>query len=545
MDLEQKHKRLLPFRLRVPLPPIPGLGLIPGIKPARSRRVRAQQTFTTTSITTTTLTAGGATAAATAVASTAATAPVVGAPTAVSAKRAKPATKPLSDVFAGALARALSQSTIHPLDTLKVRMQAKGAAAAVAKPAAAAVPGLSKFGQLVPPPVTGPDFKAMGAGLASLYKGVFGAASGAGIAIGAYFACYGMASNIISASTDLSPSGVAFVSGGIAAAGSSVVKVPLAVCIRSVQAGVYPNVFAAASSITAKAGPRGLFTGFFPTLLEDVPDMAVKFAAYESMRQLHRQLNNGRVASPQEDFAMGAFAGALAAASTTPLDVIKTRMMCAAASSPTMSSAAREVLAASGPKGFLTGIGPRALSNGINSAVFFCFFEAIRSSLQSKAHLTAADAINAWAAQAQNRLTQVPRLITTAYDNTVMTQLRTAGAIARRIGSAFTEPTRMVNGSNHHLHWATAGAGGGLALLAGAANVRGLQVMPAGCDDADLMLAGASGLEVGAASPAMAPMSLSLLARASPLRLEDSQLVMAVQALKSVEESTNINIEDD
>ena len=29
--------------------------------------------------------------------------------------------KPASDVLAGAMARAASQSTIHPLDTLKVR----------------------------------------------------------------------------------------------------------------------------------------------------------------------------------------------------------------------------------------------------------------------------------------------------------------------------------------------------------------------------------------------------------------------------------------
>ena len=42
--------------------------------------------------------------------------------------------------------------------------------------------------------------------------------------------------------------------GAFAAAGGSVVKVPLAVCIRSVQAGVYPNVFKAASAITAAAG---------------------------------------------------------------------------------------------------------------------------------------------------------------------------------------------------------------------------------------------------------------------------------------------------
>jgi len=65
------------------------------------------------------------------------------------------------------------------------------------------------------------------------------------------------------------------------------------------QAGVYPNVLHAARSITDAAGVRGLFTGYLPNLLEDVPDMAFKFAAYESMRGLHRRLNNGRSANVQ------------------------------------------------------------------------------------------------------------------------------------------------------------------------------------------------------------------------------------------------------
>ena len=33
--------------------------------------------------------------------------------------------KPASDVLAGAMARAASQSTIHPLDTLKVLLHAR------------------------------------------------------------------------------------------------------------------------------------------------------------------------------------------------------------------------------------------------------------------------------------------------------------------------------------------------------------------------------------------------------------------------------------
>ena len=58
----------------------------------------------------------------------------------------------------------------------------------------------------------------------------------------------------------------------------------------------------------------------------------------------------------QEDFAMGAAAGAFAAAATTPLDVIKTNMMCTAASRPTMVSSARTVLAQGGPTSFFRSV---------------------------------------------------------------------------------------------------------------------------------------------------------------------------------------------
>lgn len=58
---------------------------------------------------------------------------------------------------------------------------------------------------------------------------------------------------------------VAFVAGATAAVGSSVVKVPLAVCVRSVQARLYPNPFAAARSLVETAGVRSLFTvTFYP-----------------------------------------------------------------------------------------------------------------------------------------------------------------------------------------------------------------------------------------------------------------------------------------
>lgn len=46
---------------------------------------------------------------------------------------------------------------------------------------------------------------------------------------------------------------------------------------------------------------------------------------------------------------------------------------------PVKLQAARGVLAEGGGwREFFRGVGPRALSNGLNSAIFFMFFEAIR-----------------------------------------------------------------------------------------------------------------------------------------------------------------------
>jgi solute carrier family 25 S-adenosylmethionine transporter 26 len=72
----------------------------------------------------------------------------------------------------------------------------------------------------------------------------------------------------------------------------------------------------------------------------------------------------------QEDFAMGAAAGAFAAAATTPLDVIKTNMMCTAASRPTMASSARSVLAQGGPRYFFRRVHPSFCFLGMAIAAF-------------------------------------------------------------------------------------------------------------------------------------------------------------------------------
>merc|ERR1719353_1626464 len=144
---------------------------------------------------------------------------------------------------------------------------------------------------------------------------------------------------------------------------------------------LYQGVDSAAfGRILKVTGPRGLYTGYLPTVIEDVPDMAFKFASYETLGSIYyRAVGKARAeANRIDDLIVGGAAGSIAAALTTPVDVIKTRMMCDAASRPTIFSAARAVAAEGRIGAWFAGVGPRSLSSGINSAVFFMFLESLR-----------------------------------------------------------------------------------------------------------------------------------------------------------------------
>lgn len=357
-------------------------------------------------------------------------------------------TKPLpalSDVVAGATARAASQTTVHPIDTIKVRLQDAtgnpGKKLFSARKHAQAVrligvlDGSEAGEHLV---TSGGGLKVQSGAkmrisakangkaltiffrralrdLSSLYQGVGVAAVGAGVSVGAYFAFYGAATRAfrgmasrrarqrekagISARDQLEnelklASTIAFCAGAVGAFGSSFVKVPASVCIRAVQSGRASTGWRAATKVWGVSGWRGLYTGYLPTVLEDVPDMAIKFAAYELFQGLHASLilkPQNRQSTAAEDLAIGCLAGASSAAATTPLDVVKTKMMVAAVSrssktAPKLSlvRAASDLLRVGGPGAFFAGVGPRACSSGLNSGIFFCFFETLRKSLATK-----------------------------------------------------------------------------------------------------------------------------------------------------------------
>ena len=78
---------------------------------------------------------------------------------------------------------------------------------------------------------------------------------------------------------------------------------------------------------------RGLFAGYGAFLLRDLNFDIIEFVSYEQMKLAYRRrVCPDRELKPLEGSLLGAFAGGLTGAVTTPLDVIKTRLMLSQAS---------------------------------------------------------------------------------------------------------------------------------------------------------------------------------------------------------------------
>lgn len=84
-----------------------------------------------------------------------------------------------------------------------------------------------------------------------------------------------------------------------------------------------------------------------------------------------------------ENAVIGAFAGALTGAITTPLDVIKTRLMTQGSANQYkgIANCVKTIVAEEGPSAFLKGIGPRVLWIGIGGSIFFGVLERTKQYL--------------------------------------------------------------------------------------------------------------------------------------------------------------------
>jgi len=160
---------------------------------------------------------------------------------------------------------------------------------------------------------------------------------------------------------------------GIAA---SIVRVPTEVVKQRMQMGEFKSAMSAIGSILSKEGVRGMYAGYGSFLLRDLPFDAIEFFAYEQLKHAYTVVSK-KEPSSMEVSVMGAGSGAITGLATTPLDVLKTRLMTQGGKREYTGilDCASKIMKEEGIGGFLKGWQPRVLWIGIGGSVFFTALE--------------------------------------------------------------------------------------------------------------------------------------------------------------------------
>ncbi|XWS56468.1 hypothetical protein CRYUN_Cryun09bG0087900 [Craigia yunnanensis] len=269
-----------------------------------------------------------------------------------------PAGSVLKSALAGGLSCALSTSLMHPVDTIKTRVQAS----TLSFPEI-----ISKLPQI---------------GVQGLYRGsipaILGQFSSHGLRTGIFEVSKLVLINVAPNLPDIQVQSVAsFCSTFLGTA----VRIPCEVLKQRLQAGLFDNVGEALVGTWHQDGLKGFFRGTGATLCREVPFYVAGMGLYAESKKLAQQLLR-RELEPWETIAVGALSGGLAAVVTTPFDVMKTRMMTAPGGRPiSMSLVAFSILRHEGPLGLFKGAVPRFFWIAPLGAMNFAGYELARKAM--------------------------------------------------------------------------------------------------------------------------------------------------------------------
>jgi len=255
---------------------------------------------------------------------------------------------------AGAVGRATAIFAMYPLDTLKTRAQMRGVA------------GLA------------------GVGVRDLFRGVGGSLAGQ-VPFGAIaFASYEVLKRFLEEKTAFGLVQRAFLAAILADMTGAIWLVPSELVKHQVQARVYPTAWRALRAAVRSGGVAGLYRGGLGQVARDVPFRAIQMPAFEVAKRLYLRRARrsegdapARLLKPLESLIVGGAAGTFAAALTTPMDVVKTRLMTAAAREP-LGAVVASLWREEGAKGFFRGVGARVAYVGPSCSLFFVAYESTK-----------------------------------------------------------------------------------------------------------------------------------------------------------------------
>ncbi|ETO13132.1 hypothetical protein RFI_24242 [Reticulomyxa filosa] len=177
-------------------------------------------------------------------------------------------------------------------------------------------------------------------------------------------------------------------SAGIGEISACLVRVPTEIVKQRMQTGKYSHFTNALKDIYGKQRLRGFYVGYFTTVSREIPFSFIQFPIWERLKTIwsEYQFNHQRDIAPWQAALCGSVAGSISAAVTTPLDVIKTRLMLQvdAHGKPYHGfwNIVSRVHAEEGSLGFFKGIAPRVTWIFIGGFFFFGAYEKSKSVLR-------------------------------------------------------------------------------------------------------------------------------------------------------------------
>ncbi|KAG8527503.1 uncharacterized protein KY384_007655 [Bacidia gigantensis] len=131
---------------------------------------------------------------------------------------------------------------------------------------------------------------------------------------------------------------------------------------------------------------REMYRGWSITIMREVPFTIIQFPIWEALKGYRKKSKASDTISAIESGLFGSIAGAIAAGLTTPLDVLKTRMMLAR-EKQSMVSMVRQILRDDGPRALISGLGPRIMWISAGGAVFLGSYQWAYNQLQEKTNV--------------------------------------------------------------------------------------------------------------------------------------------------------------
>lgn len=251
-------------------------------------------------------------------------------------------------LISGGFAGFAVDISLFPLDTIKTRMQSSE--------------GFLKAGAF-----------------RGIYSGLGPAAVGSFPGAAMFFATYDTSKSMLAKHTNSSGLATHLTAASIGEVMACLIRVPTENLKQNLQTNRFPTVQLAFRAL-ADQGWQSFYRGYASTLVREIPFSCIQFPLWEAGKEMFRK-EGAKECAPLPSAMLGSLSGALAAAMTTPLDVVKTRLMTSPEKYTGVFQTFSVVHREEGFKALLRGIEPRVMWIGIGGFVFFGAYEGCKQRL--------------------------------------------------------------------------------------------------------------------------------------------------------------------